>query len=606
MNIFKTASKIFSNLFNDTTETTETKSFFADELESKAFGGYPFFGTSNFPYNSTSQQGTMRVPDLNLINAMFNDTVYTCMRRTSDAMVEVPFNLKGKRKTLNTEPVTLRRDHPLIFLLENPNPDMNWNQFITVINMYSELCGDAYIKKDFNSTLGTPIALWPLETFKVTQQFNENGDLIGYKYMKGIAEVEFSVEEVIHIKAYPDPLMPYHKGFSVVQGAWQEIQLGLREITMMNAQLENNATPSFIVQPQMPVGAVQAERLEKSLRQKFKEGGPWVPPHHMEVESLTPPQDTQQIEFYNLVRKITCTGMGVPLGILEPESESYASAFQAYKNFIDLNVLPKLNVIIMALSKDLCPYFDEKIYLELDVNDMARNEEMDMKKWDMLCKYNVVTRNNVLEWAGEKLIDGPEGDEFVKETIEKDEVIDKEDKETKKSITSMWEDMKLKSVIDDITEKAKPALVSNNIRPDTTHERRIIHPVRTKHCLPCLELAEVGWVAVGTLPPIGSTVCGKNCKCTILYKSDKRYTRNKPQVDEEYKEELEQLHTYKPKKKPKKRKPKKSLEDLAIRVAEIVGKMPGIKANVPIGSSNEQPMHNQTTDETKPDLGCSC
>jgi hypothetical protein len=242
----------------------------------------------------------------------------------------------------------------------------------------------------------------------------------------------------------------------------------------------------------------------------------------------------------------------------------------------------------MALNKDLCPYFDERIFIDLDLNDMAKNEEMDMKKWDMLCKYNVVTRNMVLDWAGQELIDGPEGDEFVKETIEKDETIDKgngkEEKETKKSMTEMWEEMSLKSVIDDIVEKAKPALVSNRIRKDTTHERRIIHPVRTKHCLPCLQLANEGWVAVGTLPAIGTTICGDNCKCTILYKSDKRYTRGRPEVDEEYKQELEDLHTYKPK-KPKK-KPKKAIESLTEVAADVI--------------------QEQTIEETKPDLGCSC
>lgn len=586
MNIFEKASQFVSRIFTE--KVVEKKSFFADEVETKAYGDYSFFGgQSNFPYLNTNNQSNMRASDLSLINALFNDTVYSCLRKTSDAMVAIPFNLKGKRKTLNTEPVTLRRDHPLIYLLEHPNPDMNWNQMISVVNMYLEINGDAYIKKDFNDTLGTPIALWPLETYKVRQLFDENGELVGYKYQKGLNDVEFKPEEIIHIMAYPDPMMPYHKGFSVVQAAWQEIQLGLREITMMNAQLENNATPSFIVQPQMPVGAVQAERLEKSLRQKFKEGGPWVPPHHLEVETLTPPQDTKQIEFYNLVRRITCAGMGVPLGIFEPESESYASAFQAYKNFLDLNVLPKFNVIIMTLNKDLCPYFDERIYIELDINDISKNEEMEMKKWDMLCKYNVVTRNMVLNWAGEQLIDGPDGDEFVKETIEKDENIDKEDdKEVRKSMTEMYEEIQLKAVIDDIVAKAKPAFVSNKIRKDTTHERRVIHPVRTKHCLPCLQLANEGWVPVGTLPRIGTTVCGKNCKCTILYKSDKRFTRGRPEVDEEYRQELEELHTYKPKEKPKKpaRKPKKALESLVEAEPEGIA----------------------TQDDAKPDLGFSC
>lgn len=36
-----------------------------------------------------------------------------------------------------------------------------------------------------------------------------------------------------------------------------------------------------------------------------------------------------------------------------------------------------------------------------------------------------------------------------------------------------------------------------------------------EHCKECVELSNMGWVPTGTLPPIGSRLCGTECKCGI-------------------------------------------------------------------------------------------
>ena len=55
-------------------------------------------------------------------------------------------------------------------------------------------------------------------------------------------------------------------------------------------------------------------------------------------------------------------------------------------------------------------------------------------------------------------------------------------------------------------------------------ERRRTNPA--EHCPDCLEYESEGWQAVGTLPPIGDSQCGDNCKCTF------EYDNNDSQVDE--------------------------------------------------------------------------
>lgn len=46
-----------------------------------------------------------------------------------------------------------------------------------------------------------------------------------------------------------------------------------------------------------------------------------------------------------------------------------------------------------------------------------------------------------------------------------------------------------------------------------TEERNVLHPAR--HCDECRALSAMGWVPIGTLPPIGSRECMASDRCTI-------------------------------------------------------------------------------------------
>lgn len=51
-------------------------------------------------------------------------------------------------------------------------------------------------------------------------------------------------------------------------------------------------------------------------------------------------------------------------------------------------------------------------------------------------------------------------------------------------------------------------------------ERRVLGPDEN-HCPDCPAYAELGWQPIGTLPQIGDSQCGHNCKCTFEYRTTK-------------------------------------------------------------------------------------
>lgn len=51
-----------------------------------------------------------------------------------------------------------------------------------------------------------------------------------------------------------------------------------------------------------------------------------------------------------------------------------------------------------------------------------------------------------------------------------------------------------------------------------TQERNVLHPVKTHHCRECVGLSQLGWVAIKTLPHVGTRQCRSNDRCTIEYR----------------------------------------------------------------------------------------
>lgn len=49
-----------------------------------------------------------------------------------------------------------------------------------------------------------------------------------------------------------------------------------------------------------------------------------------------------------------------------------------------------------------------------------------------------------------------------------------------------------------------------------TEERRVLG--QADHCPDCVDYAKRGWQPIGTLPPIGDSVCVTNCHCIFEYR----------------------------------------------------------------------------------------
>jgi len=63
--------------------------------------------------------------------------------------------------------------------------------------------------------------------------------------------------------------------------------------------------------------------------------------------------------------------------------------------------------------------------------------------------------------------------------------------------------------------------------------RRIIDPA-AEHCDECPELADLGWVPIEEMVPIGDTTCLTNCRCEIEYSDEAGETPQQPEGTQIY------------------------------------------------------------------------
>jgi len=210
-------------------------------------------------------------------------------------------------------------EHPLVDLINRPNPymtsDLLWQYYI----WSSRVDGNSYFYKTRNAS-GLPIELWPLNPSLVTPKSNDNDatELISYySYRPRGVEQRIPPEDIVHLRIALDP-NDHRLGLAPLKVVLKQI-LGDEEASKFStALLSNMAVPGVVLTPSGEGGPSpeEATAIKDTWTQRFgkdRRGEPLVMegPMNVEVVSFSP----QQMDFKSLHRipEERITGvLGVP------------------------------------------------------------------------------------------------------------------------------------------------------------------------------------------------------------------------------------------------------------------------------------------------------
>ena len=434
--------------------------------------GYFGVGTEepkNYKYQDLAKEGYLK-----------NAIVYRCVNEISKGASAVPFIIKAGDQIIE--------QHPLIDLLNRPNPLQSYSEFFNSLFGYVLLSGNAYILK-VGSELGQPKELHQLRPDRINIKGGGNPIPEKYEYILNgrvhqtyMVDQENGFSELKHIKLW-NPLDDYY-GLSPMSAAAVEVdQFNMSSKHNVNL-LSNGARPSgaVIFKPQDDAGFAvnltesQRQQLLTDLNNRFSGAGNAGRPMLLEgdfdwKEMGLSPKDMDFAQLKNMSATDIALCFGVPSQLVGvPDAQTYSNVAEARLALYEETIIPHLRKISSDLNEWLVPMFDERLSLEFDIDAIPALSERRRKIYENVTsavREGIMTRNEArgiiglepLQGADELYVSAnlfPIGDEGVEQPenpVNEEDLEDYDEDEVDKEIDFFLQEEKALSDIDTIPTK---------------------------------------------------------------------------------------------------------------------------------------------------------
>lgn len=351
-----------------------------------------------------------------------NAIVYRCVNEISKGASSVPFIIKIGDQILE--------EHPLIMLLNRPNPLQSYSEFFSSLYGYLLLSGNSYVLK-LGSELGAPKELHHLRPDRINIKGSGNPIPDRYDYMiNGRVEQSFEVDqdtgfsELKHIKLW-NPLDDYY-GCSPLSAAATEVDqhnmAGKHNVNL----LSNGARPSgaVIFKPRDEAGFAmnltesQRQQLLTDLNNRFSGAGNAGRPMLLEgdfdwKEMGLSPKDMDFLNLKHLSATEIAMCFGVPSQLVGvPDAQTYANVAEARLALYEETIIPYLQKIASDLNEWLVPMFGDRLSLEFDIDSIPALSERRKKIYENVTsavREGIMTRNEARERIGLEPVEGGDG-----------------------------------------------------------------------------------------------------------------------------------------------------------------------------------------------------
>lgn len=253
-------------------------------------------------------------------------------------------------------------DHPLIDLWDHVNPFQTRYQFLSMLETYIELVGEAFIVLNFNR-LRLPAEMWLAPPGNMAIIPSAENYISHYEFGRGSIKIRLEIPEVIHI-FNPNPANPY-RGIGAARSISTDLDSEFYAGKYQNKLFYNDATPRLFLEfPDLPP-AEERKRLRDEFsdmhqgwRNAYKPGFLWGGAKASTV-SLSA-RDMDFAALRNASKKLILGAYHIPeslIGAADIGSRARAEADEYV--FAKYTIRPALQRIREALNEQLCPMFDE-------------------------------------------------------------------------------------------------------------------------------------------------------------------------------------------------------------------------------------------------------
>ena len=379
---------------------------------------------SQWWYNWWQQAGKPSAPKGAEAVTKYHSWVYACAHRNATTCAGVPLRLyvkgktdlyrsrslcRGERERLglrlkglessdDVEEIT--EGHPLLDLLRRANPYMTGQELFERTWLSLELLGNAHWHLEYQGIAGrqVPSAIWPLLSQYVKAIPDDREVVRGYLYGKTEdSQVSYEPAEIIHYR-YPNPA-DIIDGMGPLQAAIYAVNRLEARSLYEQAMWDNDARPQFVLKISGQVPLEERERLREQWNRVHKgarnAGKPAIISGEMEVETLQlSPKDTEMLESARFTREEIAAVFGVPITLLEMSESNRASAEAGNDAYKSDTIAPRLRRLEAVLNEEVCPLFDERLFVAFD-DVVPENRELELAERTAMVDRGAMTIN---EW----------------------------------------------------------------------------------------------------------------------------------------------------------------------------------------------------------------
>lgn len=359
-----------------------------------------------------------------------NSAVFACLSAICTAFPEAP--LRVFKADAATGERSWQVDHALQALLDKPNPYMSgpvlwhWTQYAKHID------GNAYWHKvrSGHPTEGNVIELWPISPTLIRpwRDKDSRNFIDSYKYQPKPGEsnaVYIPPENIVHFKLGLDD-RDHRLGCAPLKRLATEVMGDDLAAEWQASMLANGGAAGMVVQ--VPAGSeidrATAETIKSDMSSRFAMGSQGktailtggatmsqygFSPEQMDMRSLHRLPEERIAAVLRVPAIIAGLGAGL-------DRATYANFREAREMFTEMTVLPLYTFDESVVNSSLLPDFtnDRRMYTAFDTTDLRALQEDADSLWKRVIEAwngGLLTRNEALTEMGQKVIDGPEGDE---------------------------------------------------------------------------------------------------------------------------------------------------------------------------------------------------
>jgi HK97 family phage portal protein len=268
-------------------------------------------------------------------------------------------------------------DHPMLRLLQRPNPQQSGSELLEAVHAYLQTAGNAYLEAVVVD--GEVKGLFALRPDRVRVMNGRDGYPVAYSYTAGGRSRTLPLEpqpisRVLHLALF-HPLDD-HYGMAPLEAAQQSLDLHNAATEWNKSLLDNAARPSGALVYSAGSGNLtqaQFDRLKAELEAGFSgaanAGRPMVLEGGLDWKSISlTPQEMDFIELKHVAAREIALAFGVPpmlLGI--PGDNTYSNLQEANRALWRQTVLPLVKRVADDLSFWLAPAFGGGVVLRPDL-----------------------------------------------------------------------------------------------------------------------------------------------------------------------------------------------------------------------------------------------